>query len=298
MNNPNLPTELLRTFVTVIDLGGFTKAGTVLGRTQPAISLQMRRLEQLVDAKLIHQVGRSLQLTEQGEMLAVYARQILCLNDEAVARFRSRNAAGTLRVGLPTDYAVAFLQRMMTEYAAGHPEVRLEIRCELSRELLDDLRKDELDIVIAMTSEGVAQYLARAWVERPIWVTAVKSSVHKRQPLPIVVHPEGCEYRNRIMQALNSAQRDWQVAYCSPGISGLQNAVLAGLGVSALTNRTFLDGMKILSKRDGFPALADIRVGLYYKHPRQTEAGVRLVNHIIASLDDAREPDFRRPQRR
>lgn len=258
----------------------------------------MRRLEQMVDAKLIYLVGRDLRLTEQGEMLAAYARQILCLNDEAVARFGSRNAAGTLRVGLPTDYAVAFLQNMMTEYAANHPEVRLEIRCELSRELLDDLRKDELDIVIAMTGEGVAEHLARAWVERPIWVTAAGSTVHKEEPLPIVVHPEGCEYRNRILQAMNSAQRDWWVAYCSPGISGLQNAVLAGLGVSALTKRTFLDGMRILSKRDGFPALADIRVGLYYKHPRQTEAGVRLVNHIVSGLDEAGEADFRRPGRR
>ncbi|MDE0238863.1 MAG: LysR substrate-binding domain-containing protein [bacterium] len=298
MDSPNLPTELLRTFITVIDLGGYTKAGAVIGRTQPAVSLQMRRLEEMLDAKLIHQVGRTLQLTEQGEMLAVYARRILCLNDEAVARFRRQMTVGVLRIGLPTDYAVAFLQGMMTEYAVHHPEVELEIRCELSRELLDDLQKDELDIVIAMTGEGVGQYLAREWVEQPIWATAGHVSVHKESPVPIVVHPEGCEYRNRITQALNAANRDWRVAYCSPGISGLQNAVLAGLGVSALTKRTLLDGMKVLSEKDGFPTLADIRVGLYYKHPRQSDAGVRLVNHIISGLDGAGGPEFKRPHRR
>jgi DNA-binding transcriptional LysR family regulator len=290
--------DLLRTFVTVIDLGGYTKAGEALGRTQPAISLQMRRLEEIVDTKLINQHGRRLELTEQGEMLAVYARQILCLNDEALARFRRTETAGTIRVGLPTDYAVAFLQRVMTEYAMRHPEVKLEIRCGLSDSLLGALHKDELDIVIAMTAKGTGPYLARGWVERPIWVTTKHSDIHKQTPVPLVAHPEGCDYRNRMTNALNSVQRDWRIAYCSPGISGVQNAVLAGLGVSVLTKRTFLEGMRILSEKDGFPNIADIHVGLYYKHPRQSDAGLRLVNHILASLDEAEEPDFKRLERR
>lgn len=101
----NLPTDLLRAFITVIDLGGYTRAGEALGRTQPAISLQMKRLEELLDAILITHEGRELKLTEQGEALAVYARQLLRLNDEAVAKLKGRSAQGLLRVGLPTDFS-------------------------------------------------------------------------------------------------------------------------------------------------------------------------------------------------
>ena len=110
----NLPTDLLRAFVSVIDLGGYTRAADALGRTQPAISLQMKRLEELAGARLITHEGRELKLTEDGEALAVHARQILRLNDEAVARLKGRQAKGQLRIGLPTDFAVAFLQAALT----------------------------------------------------------------------------------------------------------------------------------------------------------------------------------------
>src|SRR5262245_4065707 len=125
----NFQTDLLRTFVSVIDLGAYTKAGDVLGRTQPAISLQMRRLEELVGAPLIKQVGRSLILTSEGEMLLSYAREILRLNDEAATYFNRAKIAGVLRVGLPNDYAVAFLQGVITEYGRLNPETSLEIHC-------------------------------------------------------------------------------------------------------------------------------------------------------------------------
>ena len=294
MQTVNLSADLLRSFVTVIDLGGFTRAGELLGRTQPAISLQIRRLEELVGVKLIETQGKVPKLTAEGEILSVYARQILCLNDEAVSSFRERTTSAVLRVGLPTDYAGAFLQSVLTEFTLQHPEARFEIRCELSHVLLDSLRQDELDVVIAMTSESVSQFLARAWVERPIWVVAKDSDIHRETPVPLIAHPEGCEYRNRMIEALHSQQRPWRLTYSSPGITGVQNAVASGLGVSALTSRTLTDDMRVLSESDGFPALTSIRVGLYYKHPRQSDAGLLLVNHVISRLDQASEPDFKR----
>lgn len=297
MRRTNLPIDILRTFLTVVDVESFTRAGELLGRSQPAISLQMRRLEEQLATKLVHVVGRRLEVTEDGRALAVYARQILQLNDQAVDRFTRKRRDGILRVGLPTDYAVAFLQRIMTDYARQHPEVRFEIVCDLSHRLLDDLRRDQIDIVIAMTSEGLRQYLAREWVERPCWAAARSWKADPAQPVPLVAHPEGCEYRNRMIQALGTIQREWRIVYCSPGITGLQNAVAAGLGVSALTQRTLTDQMRVLTEKEGFPALADIRVGLYYKHPRQSSHGLVLVNHIIARLDAADEGDFARIRR-
>lgn len=286
-NIVNFQTDLLRTFVSVIDLGAYTKAGEVLGRTQPAISLQIRRLEELVGAPLIKQSGRTLMLTGEGEMLLSYAREILRLNDEAASYFNRSKIAGVLRVGLPNDYAVAFLQGVITEYTRQHPEISLEIYCGWSPEVLDRLRVDELDLAIAMINNERVQYLSRSWIERPVWAAAENVKFDTSGNVPLAAHPEGCAYRARMIQSLDTGKIRWRVAYTGPGISGLQNAVLNGLGVSALTRYTMLPGMRELRERDGFPPLAEIRVGLFYKHPRLSDAGIRLVNHIIAGLDDA-----------
>ncbi|PSJ58848.1 LysR substrate-binding domain-containing protein [Pseudaminobacter soli (ex Li et al. 2025)] len=286
-NIVNFQTDLLRTFVSVIDLGAFTKAGELLGRTQPAISLQIRRLEELVGAPVIKQVGRSLMLTGEGEMLLSYAREILRLNDEAASYFNRAKISGVLRVGLPNDYAVAFLQGVITEYTRQHSEISLEIYCGWSAEILDRLRADELDLAIAMVNSERAQYLSRSWIERPIWAAAESARFDPSSSVPLAAHPEGCAYRARMIQALDVAQMRWRVAYTGPGIAGLQNAVVNGLGVSALTRYTMLPGMRALDEADGFPPLAEIRVGLFYKHPRLSDAGIRLVNHIIARLDEA-----------
>lgn len=284
-NIVNFQTDLLRTFVSVIDLGAYTKAGEVLGRTQPAISLQIRRLEELVGAPVIRQAGRTLLLTGEGEMLLSYAREILRLNDEAASYFNRSKIAGVIRVGLPNDYAVAFLQGVITEYARQHPELSLELHCGWSAQILDRLRADELDLAVAMVNNERAQYLSRSWIERPIWAAAETAAFDPAAGIPLAAHPEGCAYRARMIQALDGASIRWRIAYTGPGVAGLQNAVVNGLGVSALTRYTMLPGMRALDEKDGFPPLTEIRVGLFYKHPRLSDAGIRLVNHMIARLD-------------
>ena len=286
----NLPTDLLRAFVSVIDLGGYTRAADALGRTQPAISLQMKRLEELAGARLITHEGRELKLTEDGEALAVHARQILRLNDEAVARLKGRQAKGQLRIGLPTDFAVAFLQEAIMDFAKGHEGVTMAIHCDLSRHVLDWLHADELDIAVALLARDRNPYLVRSWEERPIWVTGPDATLHKQDPVPLATHPEGCEYRQRMTSALRSEGRDWRIAYTTPEIGGLQRAVASGLGISALTRKTQLPGMRVLSSRDGFPAMDPIRVGLFYKHQRLSGAGLMLVDSLISHLDEAAEP--------
>jgi DNA-binding transcriptional LysR family regulator len=286
-SNTNFQTDLLRTFVSVVDLGGYTKAGDALGRTQPAISLQIRRLEELVGAPIIKQSGRTLLLTGQGEMLLSYAREILRLNDEAASYFNRAKIAGVLRVGLPNDYAVTFLQGVIFEYTSQNPEISLELHCGWSGDILDRLGADELDVAVAMVTGGRAHYLSRSWTERPIWAAAEHTKLDLTSSIPLAAHPEGCAYRARMIQALDSVNMRWRVAYTGAGISGLQNAVIHGLGVSALTRYTMLPGMRALDEKDGFPPLAEIQVGLFYKHPRLSDAGIRLVNHVIGRLDEA-----------
>ncbi|MCP5074091.1 MAG: LysR family transcriptional regulator [Rhodobacteraceae bacterium] len=291
MNTVNLPMNLLRTLAAVIDLGGYTRAAGALGRTQPAISLQIKRLETLLDTQLIVTSGRQMKLTERGETLIQFARQILRLNDEAVARFSSRPATGVLRVGLPTDYSVSFLQDAMAEFSKQHDGVTLEIHCDLSRYLIEALHQDDLDMAVGLLSQGVNPYLVREWEDTPIWAASPGFVMQENTIVPLVGHPEGCEYRNRMITALTEAGHEWRVAYTSPGISGLQQAVCSGLGVTALTRKTITSNMKILTEQDGFPSMANFRIGMFYKHARLTDAGLMLVGLLIECLDEASNPN-------
>lgn len=288
----NLPTDVLRTFLAVIDLGSFTKAGQLLGRTQPAVSLQIRRLEELMGVKLMDTSGRSIHLTKDGDKLARYARQFLVMNDEIVARLQKKESSGQLRVGLPTDYAVAFFQKALANFSREHPEVELSISCDTSERLLPIFRNDDLDLVIAMYDDRPPAGLIYSWVERPIWTVGNDSDADSRNPVPLAAHPEGCHYRARMIRCLDQIGRPWRITYCSPGISGLQHAVQSGFGVTALTRRTLMGGMRVLAEKDGYPPLADIHVGLFFKNTGASTAALLLANYVMQTLHDSGQTDF------
>lgn len=287
VRHQNLPTDLLRTLVTVADHKSFTKAGEILGRTQPAISLQIRRLEEMIGCELVSTRSRTNLLTPQGDEFVRFARQMLCLNDEIVARVHHRRAEGLLRVGLPVDYAVAFFQDILTRFLREHPEVELEIVCDPSRLLLSRLDHGDLDLVIAMYDAPAPSNLAFAWAERPIWVASADFEADPTAPVRLLAHNEGCEYRARMIRALDEIGRAWRIVYSSPGISGLQNAVLSGLGITALTQRTLLPGMAVLGESAGLPALDDVHVGLHYKQSVLSTAGNRLAGTIMKAMQDS-----------
>jgi DNA-binding transcriptional LysR family regulator len=293
----NLPTDVLRTFLAVIDLGSFTKAGQLLGRTQPAISLQIRKLEELVGKTLMDTSGRNIVLTRDGESLARYARQLLVMNDEIVARLQRKESTGNLRVGLPNDYAVAFFQKALTIFSKQHPDVELAIHCDTSELLLSMFNKDELDIAVAMFDGTPPAGLIYTWAERPIWAAGGNLDPEAKSPVPIVAHPEGCHYRDRMVRSLDQIGKPWRVTFCSPGINGLQLAVQSGFGVTALTRKTLMRGMRVLTESDGFPPLPDIHVGMFFKNTGASTAALLLVNHIMQTLHDSGQTDFVRMER-
>jgi DNA-binding transcriptional LysR family regulator len=281
----NLPTDLLRTFVAVVELGGHSKAGALLGRSQPAISLQIRRLEELVRAPLLTQEGRAILPTPAGAALLSYAREMLRVNDEAVGYFHRVDQARVLRIGLPTDYAVAYLQSTLTQFVRRSSGLDIEIHCDLSRELHQHLRADDLDLIVATMPTARMPYLSRSWVERPVWAAAEDFDPAAHRALPLGAHPEGCDYRARMIEALDAVERRWRIVYTGPGISGLQSAVANGLCVTALTRATMLPGMRALGEAEGMPPLEPLRVGLFYKHPRMSAPVLELVSDLVASLD-------------
>ena len=281
----NLSTELLRAFITVIEVASFTRTAEILGRTQPAISLQVKRLEESVGYPLIERKGKEISLTERGEALAIHARQILRLNDLAMAQFERPDSSSKLRVGLPVDYAVNTLQSCLTKVVRQFPDVQIEIRCDLSKHLLTAMRSNEIDIAVALFDGDDQQFLFRNWEEQPTWVGAKKFAIAEGTEIPLVVHPYGCVYRDRMAAALKLSGKSWRIAYSSPGIGGLQQAVQDGLGLSCLTAPTVQSGMRKFSERDGLPVLAPLHIGLFARQAQLGASGYAAIDAMAKSLE-------------
>lgn len=289
MSNKNLPIDLLRTLITISEVGGHTRAAALLGRTQPAISLQIKRLDQLLGVKLLSQSGQKTVLSDDGLRLAVYARQILRLNDEAIAQFSVEPLDSSLRVGLPTDFSTAYLQDAILQFGQKTRSTQLKIHCGLSANLLDELHRGEHDVIVALYSDEDNQYLSHHWIQRPLWVSSEKFKLKENQPVPIVAHYEGCAYRERMTSVLSRERRRWDIVFSAPGIAELQNAVLSSFGVTALTNKTLMKGMKVLGEAEGFPALPAIHVGIFARHSQTSQAGLMLIehlNHLLSGLTE------------
>lgn len=288
----NIPTDLLRSFVTVVDLGGFTKAAKALGRTQPAVSLQIRRLEELLQTKLIRTSGRQFRLTDDGVALGPYARQLLRLNDDIVAHFADSALAGWIRVGVPTDFSHSFLLEAISSFAAYHAEVRIEIESLSSAALREALANDLLDITIAIVPEGDVTYLVETTVVEPFWVVKQDARFDPRTPAPIVRHLDPCEYAVRMRNALRTSGRGWRTVLVSRDVEGLQTAVLAGLGATALTPATLRPGMRIAREDEGFPRLVPLSIGLFYKHAVLHDAGHALAQHLLDHIRRNDQSEF------
>lgn len=280
----NVPTDLLRAFVTVVDLGSYTKAASVLGRTQPAVSLQIRRLEDILRTRLLNTEGKQVRLTAAGVELGPYARQMLRLNDDMIAHFGNETLSGWLRVGLPTDFSNTFLLNAITQFAAKHPDVRLEVESMLSRDLRIALAADRLNIAIGIAPAGEDVYLVNSAAIRPVWAMAEGSRWERHLPLPIVRHPDPCEYADRMRAAMRGTRRAWKTVLVTTDVTGIQSALLAGLGVSVLTPATLSPGLRVGREDEGFPPLEPLRIGLFYKHARLSKAGHGLAQWLMDQI--------------
>lgn len=280
----NLPTELLRTFVKAVDTGSFTRAGELVGRTQSAVSLQVRRLEEMLDAPLFVRGTHRMRLTDAGTMLAGYARRMLALNDEAVASLRRPAVAGCVRLGTPHEYTASLLPVILGKFAQSHPGVMLEVTCDLSKNLLARQQKGEFDLVIALHDDPDEPGGTKVLTEPLVWVTSPDHARHEQRPLSLVVAPPPCIYRNRVMQALNRLALPWRVAYTSSSYSGITAAVRAGLGVTLLAASTVPEGVRTLGEREGLPAMGYLDVRLHTRPDGSSEAVDCLADYIASSL--------------
>jgi len=279
-----LDLELLRSFVSVIDAGGFTRAGERVHRTQSTVSQQIKRLEEDVGQPLLNRNGKDVTPTEAGERLLSYARRLLSLAEEARDVMARPGSEGAIRLGVPEDFAAYRLAKLLAAFSRSHPALRLDVRADQSTHLKRDLERGELDLALFKRAAGEGTGIA-VWPERVHWVTS-KSRPRDTSTgsVPLIGFPAGCLYRSRAIHALESVGRAWHMAYSSSSLAGIQAAVAAGMGLSILSEIAIQADHRVLTAKDGFAPIDRTEVALVAA-PEASPATLRLAQRLAEFCD-------------
>lgn len=259
MRIPDLDLDLLRGFVTVAERGGFTAAGQALGLTQSAISLKVKRLEDLLGGPVFLRGAKRVALTPEGETLLAYARRMLALNEEAVRRFVSPPVEGRLRLGVADHFVPRHLAPALARLSRTWPELRIEVEVGRSHELRARLAREELDLVLGKRRDGETEGRV-IFTEAVVWVAAPDFSAPPGRPLPLAMLPQGCMFRDRALTALARAGVASEVVYTSPSLMGVAAAAEAGFAASVMGRTGLPEGLVEL---DHLPPLGTAEMCLF-----------------------------------
>lgn len=284
---PNLDVDQLKTFLAIADSGSFTRAAEEVGRTQSAVSMQMKRLEEQLGRPLFAKDGRATRFTPDGERLIDYARRIVSISDEAVMSFMAPDLTGTVRFGTPDDYADLFLPEILARFARSHPQVTVAVECVPSQLLVEHCKRGEIDLaVVTFDCANAAEDVLRQ--EELVWATSARHSVHMAEVLPIAVGNVTCCWRKMMTDALDAQGRKYRVAYASPNSYTINVAVQQGLAVAVMPEICLRPGMRILTEEDGFPRLDTFDIGMVRKPGRSSAAVEALARHVREGLRSSR----------
>lgn len=271
--------DLLRTFIAVVDAGGFTRAAERVHLTQSTVSLQIKKLEASIGHPLLvrERTGGGVRTTEEGDILLGYARRLLAISAEALETLQRPSAPKTVRLGVPEDFAGRRLIGLLSSFSRTFPDIRLDTQSGWSTGLWRLLDNGDIDLALIKREPGDGQCLA-SWKEQLAWVAGANNPL-SQEPIPLAVFPPGCIYRERAMRALDLAGLRWRIAYTSQGLMGVQAAVAGGLGVSVLPVDAVLGEHRILSDAD-LPDLAASELALVIAERRPNQA-VRTVADFL-----------------
>lgn len=266
MKTLNFDMGALRTMVVGVDLGGFSHAALRLNRSPSAVSMQLRKLERQAGERLFRRNGRSLVLTEAGEVLLQYARRVLALNDEMGRALGTVSDGGTVCVGISQDFADTILQSLLLQYARKRPTTHVEVRAGRTCALADEVANGRVDMALAWApaGNGEGDRIARipaAWVgPAKTWNKTPKESV-----VPLAVFDSPCFFRDMATEALSRARFAWRLAMTTPSLAGLWCGVRAGLGITVRTALFLPNTVSIVPASAGLPALPPIDIALHCK---------------------------------
>lgn len=288
--NKNIPIETLRSFVKIAELSSFTQAGEQLARSQSAISLQIKKLESLIEQPVFYRKGHNFELTSSGKILLKYATQILQLNDKALSELGSKAVVGKVRFGIPSEFAVALLPKIVASFARQNPQITLEVMCDLSRHLNDDIKLKKYDLILSLLDENhpfdkprpnnVSQHKHFSKNDRLVWVSSSRYVTNSDEPVRLIVAPEGCIYRKRGIKHLDESNIPWQIVYTIMDLSGMQAAIEEGLGITILAESAVPDSLIIIPPPRESEELGTMGIALLSADGQMTEA-CQILTHFI-----------------
>ena len=286
----NIPTELLRTLVSVVDLRSFTKAAQSLGVTQPAVSAQIKRLQGLLAADLLDKSAPGVSLTSSGELVVNYARRLLSINDQILDIAGPRPETKIVRIGATGDFTASGIALGLNWSRMRRPDLRFEIYDANIDVLLRDLREGDADLAIWVSSTGPTLDTRYYWTEPLVWVRGPSTRIDPGRPVPLVSYGEECLFTRNAMAALSQEGRECELAFIGSSLLGLGAAVAAGFGVMALPRgRADIPGIAVWDDAP-LPKLPDIFCGIYVRAGVDVEEREQIAERIAAALHPESSP--------
>ena len=285
-----LDIDQLKTFVAIAETGSFTRAAEIVHKTQSAVSMQMKRLEERIGSPIFERAGRASKLTDDGERLLDYARRIVKLSTEALSSVAKTNLSGRVKLGVPDDYADRYLPEIMARFSSSHPDVELTVHCAPTIEFVELIDRGELDLAI-VTHDAANRPSEVIRRERMLWVTSSRHAIHQDEPLALALtrpisNERDCPWRRAALPRLDELGKPYRILYSSRNSAALGAAVLAGLAVSVFPESALRPGMRVLGPTDGFPALPSFDIGLLRNPHESSELADALAIHIVQGLDN------------
>lgn len=277
-----LDNDQLRSFVAIVDTGSFTKAAERVNKTQSAVSMHVRRLEEQLGVSLFQKNGRGVRLSEDGDRLIDFAREILRIEASALLQVGQKGLAGRVKLGIPDDYAEPFLPAIMEGFSSRHPLVEISVVCEGSIALAERVRARDLDI--ALVTDCAAIPGVEVVREEPLaWIGSPKFRIEPGQPVPVALGAVTCQWRQTAERILQQAERDYRIVLVSNNYSAIEPMVRTRLALTILPLGAVRPGQKVFGPADGLPELPTSRMGILLP-PAPSREGRALADLVRATI--------------
>src|SRR5688572_25971743 len=284
-----LDLDQLQSFCAIADCGSFTEAARRVNKTQSAVSMQIKRLEERLGQPLLSREGRSVTLTQHGEALYARARKMLRTNAEIMDMFSDGVLAGSIRFGVPDDYAVKLLPVILSSFQRTHPKIVVDVKCQPSEELLEGMKSGKFDLIVF--SQGTnEQYGELFRKERMFWVASHGGKALELDPLPIA-GGQHCCWKENAIEVLNRIGRDYRIAYTTSNAIAVASAVLTDLAVGFLPESALQPGMRVISEEKDLPRLRDAEIALMRASHAYGGIYDALASHIVKSMGNLEGTD-------
>ncbi|GGA56290.1 LysR family transcriptional regulator [Pelagibacterium lentulum] len=278
-----LDLDQLQTFCAIADCGSFTEAAKRVYKTQSAVSMQIKRLEERLGQVLLLREGRRVTLTNEGEALYGRARRMLKINAEIIDLFSDTDLSGNIRFGVPDDYAVKLLPILLSSFQRTHPKITVDVRCQPSEELLEGMRSGRYDIIV-FTQGTMHEFGELFRTEKMYWVASHGGRALSSDPLPLASGPQYCIWRAEAVEALSRMNRDFRIAYTSSNATAISSAVLSDLAVGFLPESALQPGMRVIAEDHNLPRLQDAQIALLRASHAYGGIYDALVRHITEGM--------------